>query len=77
MVDLPDKKGTEGKTVITKPKMMAHRLFHHHVEDRKITDGGTPFRLISDCGWIWKAIGEKIRERNIHAKLWRRKEEGD
>ncbi|GFZ02410.1 hypothetical protein Acr_15g0010180 [Actinidia rufa] len=57
---------TEGTTVITQPN-----------QGPRDHGRGTPVRSISDCGWIWKAIGVEIRERKILSKPGRREEEGE
>ncbi|GFZ08093.1 ribosomal L28e protein family [Actinidia rufa] len=41
------------------------------------TDGGTPVRPISGCGWIWSPIGGEIKESKMVAKPGRWREEGE
>ena len=52
-------------------------VFHHHAEHRVTSDGGTPVRDISGCEWIWKTIGEDIREIKMQVKPGRRRKEGE
>ena len=56
----------EGKIVFSLPR-----------GGRVTTDGGTPVRPISGCGWIWSPIGGEIKESKMVAKPGRWREEGE